>query len=122
MQVVKVKINKSTYTLSFGISCLRLLGKLWNAKTINEVLNRISVLDSIDPENPSFEFIDVIESIFIAAIRNNEENTIDEKDFVKLDDWIFANPEKLTEVITALIESMPKPKTEKKPNPATRKK
>jgi len=118
MKKVSVNINNSTYTLSFGISCLRLLGQMWQLNTINEVLEKLSLLDKVDQNNISFEFLDLIEDVFVAGIRNNPENKIVETDLVSIVDYLFENPSIIQEMTFQIYESMPKPKNEKKPMPA----
>lgn len=117
-----IKINESTYTLSFGISGLRLLGRMWGFNTINEVTEKLAMFDKMDVNNISLDFLDLIEDVFKAGILNEPENKASEKDLTGLIDYIFANPELITTMIAELSESMQVQKKESGKSKPTMKK
>lgn len=119
---VTLKINKSSYSLKFGIGCLRLLGEMWNCKTINEVLAKIAILDGFDVNDIPFEILDVMESVLKAAIFNDKSNVIVESDFDDLMEYVFENPLKIQKALNELALSMPQANQGKKPIPAKKKK
>lgn len=107
MDQVTLEINGNSYKLKFGISCLRILGSMWNIPTLNGVLARVSVLDKLEGGDISFEAMDILEDVVKAAIRTEKTNVIVESDFDGLIDFIIMNQDKISEVFKGLVTSMP---------------
>lgn len=122
MEKVTLIINGNSYSLKFGISCLRLLGKEWNLDSVNSVLSRLAILDTFNASNISFELLDVMVDVIKCAIKCDTSNTIQEEDLQGLEDYLFNNAQSITKVFEGLIESMPKQENGKKPIPAKTKK
>lgn len=122
MENLKLKINKNSYSLKFGIGCLRLLGKEWNLDSVNAVMNRLVILDTLNESDLSFEVLDILVDVIKCAIKCDADNVIDEKDFEGLEDYLFNNVEAIKKIFEGLVESMPKQEKEKKPIPAKVKK
>jgi hypothetical protein len=119
---VTLKINKSSFILKFGMSCLFSLGKKWNLKSLSDVLQRFVVLENIDENNILLDQIEVICDIVECAIASNPENELSEKDKAEIINVVFNDIEKLAEIMKAFVESMPQANKGKKPIPAKKKK
>ena len=105
MNTVNLIIGEKTFKLGFGLGLFRILGKKWNLPGINEVVLKMAVLDSI-AENPSFEVLDCLEAIILAAIELGEGSGVDLSNVHVLDEF-FKNPQLLENFKNELISSLP---------------
>ncbi len=105
---MKIKLINKSYSLKFGLGFFRVLGRVFGDTTLNQTLARLSVLDGIKDDIP-YDLFDLIENLIVAAA-DNAGNPIDEEngDFSSIVDTVFTNPVLLQEIITAIVESMPK--------------
>jgi hypothetical protein len=123
MPQVILKINEKSFRLVFGLKLFRILGNKWNVPGINEVVAKMTVLDSMSI-NPSFEAMDVLEDIIMAAIENGPDWREDLTDVDVLGEFL-KDPETLENFKNSLIESLPQSKPENnegKPKARTSKK
>lgn len=72
----EIKIKDKTFKLGFGLKVLKSLGKKWNLPGVNEVIQRLAVLDE-NPENVSFEKLDVINDVVLALVNASTENEVE---------------------------------------------
>lgn len=70
----QIKLNGKTFVLSFGMKVLRLLSEKWKVPGINEVIQKMVVLESLT-DNLTFEQIDVINDLVLCSIASNSDNT-----------------------------------------------
>ena len=105
MQIV---INNNAYKLRFGMACLRMLGKMWQINSLNEVLLRVSIIDRLENETDvDLQALEVFEDIVKAAIRSEVMNKVDETDLNYLSDWLLTNMDQVKAMFEELISSMP---------------
>ncbi|MCG9792481.1 hypothetical protein [Flavobacterium algicola] len=108
MDEIILNIQDKRLKLEFGLSLFRILGKKWNVPGINEVVARMGVLDgSVD--NLSFEQLDVLEDILLAAIENGN-NDVD-LSTIKVIDEFFKNPKALEQLTSSIVSSLPQNKS-----------
>lgn len=115
---MKITLNTKSYSLKFGLGFFRQLGKVYGDTTLNQTLARLSVLDGVKDDIP-YEFMDLIENIIIASANNAGNDTIailKVKDCII--DSVFADPTILQELVTEIVESMPKQKESEGKNTA----
>lgn len=105
-----LKIKDKSFRLEFGLKLFRILGRKWNLPGINEVVAKMAVLDSMS-ENPSFEAMDVLEDIIVAAIENGSGGKEDLSGVDVLGEFL-KSPETLENFKISLIESLPQNKAE----------
>ena len=105
MNTVNLIIGEKTFKLGFGLGLFRILGKKWNLPGINEVVLKMAILDSIS-ENPSFEVLDCLEAIILAAIEMGEGPGVDLSNVQVLDEF-FRDPQLLEDFKNSLISSLP---------------
>lgn len=105
MDDITLKLGKKSFKLSFGLKLLRILGKKWQLPGIDEVVQKIAVLDN--PEGKlTFEQMDILEEIIIAAIECGGE-TEGFKDLDILDEFL-KDPKDLENFLAAIVNSLPK--------------
>lgn len=105
-----IQINNKTFKLKFGLKVFRLLGTAWNAPSLNATMAHFACLQTMT-DDLSYEQLDVITDLIIAAIQANEENvetiTRDE-----IDEMILYDTPVMMEVIEKVLvgfsESLPK--------------
>lgn len=114
---MKLKINKTTVELSFGMLMFRNLGKRWKLNSVNEVIGKLSVFDEIKDDIPFNVFDTLFDLIEVSAQIKNSEIKLDYNEVCEV---MMTNPELLQEVMNGIVESLPKPKQEV--NPENRKK
>ena len=105
MDELVLKLGKKSFKLKFGLGLFRILGRKWQLPGIDEVVQRIAVLDSTDGKL-TFEQIDVLEAVLIAAIEYGGST----EDISKLDiiDEFFKDPKALDNFKDGIINSLPK--------------
>lgn len=105
MNELILKLGEKSFKLKFGLGLFRILGRKWQLHGIDEVVQRIAVLDSVDGKL-TFEQIDVLEAVLIAAI----EYAGCTDDLSKLDiiDEFFKDPKALDNFKDGIINSLPK--------------
>jgi len=105
MDEIILKLGKKSLKLKFGFKLLRLLGRRWNLPGVDEVVQKIAVLDSVDGKL-TFAQIDILEDILKAAVDCGGEKV----DFEKFDiiDEFFKDPNALDNFKDALVNSLPK--------------
>lgn len=106
MNELVLKLGEKSFKLKFGLGLFRILGRKWQLPGVDEVIQRIAVLDSVDGKL-TFEQIDVLEAVLIAAI----EYGGCAEDVSKLDiiDEFFKDPKALDNFKDSIINSVPKP-------------
>lgn len=105
---MKITLNNKSYSLKFGLSFFRELGRVYGDTTLNQTLARLTVLDGIKEDIP-YEFFDLIENLVVAAADhagNPIEDDAEEMDVII--DTVFTNTALLQEIIAGIVESMPK--------------
>lgn len=108
MSEVVLKINEKSFRLVFGLKLLRILGRKWNLPGINEVVARMAVLDTVK-DNLSFDVMDMLEELLIAAIENGPDGNEDLAGLDVLGEFM-KDPEALEKFKNSLIESLPQNK------------
>lgn len=108
MKKLIITIGDHTYSLKFGFGCFRILAEKWEVKGYPEVLERIvSVGDDI--EKLEFDKIQILIDLVGAAVdANGDIAQIQSFNDDDCGDFLLRNPDKFQEIVTALIESMPK--------------
>lgn len=105
-----IQINNKTFKLKFGLKVFRLLGAAWNTPTLNATMAKFACLQTLS-DDLSFEQLDVITDLILAAVQANEENvetiTRDE-----IDEMILCDTPTMMDVIEKVLigftESLPK--------------
>ena len=105
MDEIILQLGDKSFKLEFGLGLFRLLGRKWQLPGIDEVVQKITILDTVDGKL-TFDQIDVLEEILISAIENGG-NSEDVKGF-KIIDEFFKDPNALENFKNALVNSMPK--------------
>lgn len=105
MNELILQLGDKSFKLKFGLGLFRILGRKWQLPGVDEVVQRIAVLDSVDGKL-TFEQIDVLEAVLIAAI----EYGGCAEDVSKLDiiDEFFKDPKALENFKDGIINSLPK--------------
>lgn len=127
--MIKLKIKEVEVELVFRFSLLLALSKLWNIAYVEQVIARLNVFDgvSVDTEGnvigeakmPVQFFSDLVDVVKTAAKLNNVElNATDDE----IADGLFADMDVMAQVMSALVEAMPKPKQEVNPTKRSAKK
>lgn len=125
MEGLQIELNKKTFVLKFGMKVLRLLSQKWQVEGLNEVFQKLAVLESITGDL-TFSQIDVINDIIVCSVLANPENTEkitnDELDELYLADMVGMT-KTIELVFKAFLESMPKaePGNVKAPNKGAKK-
>lgn len=111
---MKIQVKEQAIELKFSFALLLMLAKLWNEKHIEAVINRLAVaVDENNQGTPVQLFYDVIDIVRCAAkMSGNEIDATDEE----LIDIIFADMQIVTDIVTNLTESLPKPKADVDPS------
>ena len=117
MKPLQITLNKTAYSLKFGIGCLITLGKIWETKTINETTAKLSVLEQVT-DDVSFEFIQVITDLVTAAIYSDKSNDLTGFDATDIPDVVLNNNELFTNILIEFMQSMPQPEGKQKPTTA----
>lgn len=114
MKPLQITLNKTAYSLKFGIGCLITLGKHWETKTINETTAKLAVLEQVT-DDVSFEFIQVITDLVSAAIYSDKNNDLSDFDATDLPDILLSDPQLLTNIFVEFMQSMPQGEGKKIP-------
>lgn len=109
---MKIQLKNESYSLKFGLGFFRVLGRIFGDTTLNQTIARISVLDGVKDDIP-YDFFDLIENIIVAAAES-AGNAIEKEseDYDSIVEIIFSNPVLLQEIVTSIVESMPKQNTD----------
>ena len=105
MDELVLKLGNKSFKLKFGLGLFRILGRKWQLPGIDEVVQKIAVLDSTDGKL-TFEQIDVLEAVLIAAIQYGGCKD-DLSDFDIIDEF-FKDPKALDNFKDGIINSLPK--------------
>jgi hypothetical protein len=105
MDQIILKLGKKSFKLEFGLGLFRLLGRKWQLEGIDDVVQKIAVLDSVDGKL-TFDQIDILEEILLSAIEYGG-STEDLKGLKILDEF-FKDPKALDNFKDVLINSLPK--------------
>lgn len=118
---MKIQLKNESYSLKFGLGFFRVLGRIFGDTTLNQTIARISVLDGVKDDIP-YDFFDLIENIIVAAAES-AGNAIEKEseDYDSIVEIIFSNPVLLQEIVTSIVESMPKQNTDQGKPKAPRK-
>jgi len=106
---MKIVIEKKAFELKFGFKCFIILGRALGLKTFNEVVVKFSQFDNVK-DDISFEQLDLIEELVIAAVQASPSycNLNYSITDVAVMDGIMDQPELLTNIMSAFVESLPK--------------
>ena len=105
MDELILKLGKKSFKLKFGLGLFRILGRKWQLPGIDEVVQRIAVLDSVDGKL-TFEQIDVLEAVLIAAIEYG--GCTDDLSKLDIIDEFFKDSKALDNFKDGIINSLPK--------------
>lgn len=119
MKPLQITLNKTTYSMKFGIGCLLNLGKIWGTKTINETTAKLVVLEQVK-DDVSFEFIQVITDLVSAAIHSDKSNDLSEFDDAEIPDIVLNDKELFSKILVEFMQSMPQPEGKQMPTTAKR--
>ena len=104
MDEIVLQLGNKSFKLKFGLKLFRVLGRKWQLPGIDDVVQKIAVLDTVD-KKLTFEQIDVLELILVSAIEcAGGEINLFEFDII---DEFFKDPNALDNFKNALINSMP---------------
>lgn len=104
MDEILLQLGDKSFKLKFGLGLFRILGRKWQLPGIDDVIQKIAVLDSVDGKL-TFDQIDVLEEILLSAIQYGGYNG-DTKDLDIIDSF-FSNPNALEDFKTSLVNSLP---------------
>jgi hypothetical protein len=105
MDSFELKLGTKSFKLKFGLKLFRILGEKWNLPGINEVVQKMAVLDTVE-QNLTFAQFDVLEDIIYSAIICGGAR---EHDLAKIDiiDEFFKDPKALQNLVNNLVASLP---------------
>jgi hypothetical protein len=113
MNDLTITINQKTFKLKFGMKVFRLLSAEWNVPGLNGVMARFAILQTMADEL-TFDQLDVISDLIVAATRANDENT-ETVTRDEIDDLILYDSAAIMQVIEVVIQgfsdSLPKQET-----------
>tara|TARA_B100000809_G_C14910900_1_gene449782 strand:+ start:29 stop:373 length:345 start_codon:yes stop_codon:yes gene_type:complete len=112
---MKININKKNYTLKFGFGALKILCKKWNEKTIGGLDKHFQKLNFADGKEPELDQWDLIGDLALSGLEYANKEVVFSSD--EIVDVLFAQPQKLTELIEAFATSLP---NNEPANPETR--
>lgn len=105
MDEILLQLGDKSFKLKFGLGLFRILGRKWQLPGIDDVIQKIAVLDSVG-KKLTFEQIDILEEILLSAIQyGGYEGDTKNLDII---DSFFSNPNALEDFKNALIDSLPK--------------
>ena len=114
MDPVKVTINNKNFILAFGMKFFRVLGQRLETKTLMQTQEAVlKVLSTFSEQNPdlSFEQMDMINHLIIAAVESYPENT-ETITANELDDLVLIDTKSFLEIVTQVmsgfVASLPK--------------
>lgn len=117
MSAKELQINGKSFVPGFGMKFFRLLSERWGVASINGVIARLSVLDSIT-DDVTFEQIDTIADMISVSVQANSDNTevitADEISEIFLKD-VDSVTKIVEQVMKGFMESLPKAKPVGKP-------
>ena len=106
-----LQLGEKSFKLKFGLGLFRILGRKWQLPGIDEVVQKIAILDSVDGKL-TFEQID-LEQVLISAIEYGGCKD-DLSDFDIIEEF-FKDPKALDNFKDGIINSLPKAETEEEP-------
>lgn len=105
MNELVLQLGEKSFKLKFGLGLFRILGRKWQLPGIDEVVQRIAVLDSVDGKL-TFEQIDVLEQVLISAIEYGGcKDDLSQFDIIE---EFFNDPKALDNFKDGIINSLPK--------------
>lgn len=104
MNELTLKLGKKSFKLKFGLGLFRILGRKWQLPGIDEVVQRIAILDSVDGKL-TFEQIDVLEQVLISAIEYG--GCTDDLSKFDIIDEFYKDPKALDNFKDGIINSLP---------------
>lgn len=102
---IVLQLGKKSFKLAFGLGLFRLLGRKWDLEGIDDVVQKISTLNSNDGKL-SFVQLDLLEELLLASIEYG--GCADDLSGLKIMDEFFREPETLDKFLDALVEAMPR--------------
>lgn len=102
MDSPKLKINNKTFMLKFGMKVFRLLGEKFGTPTLLQTQQKVVAVLSQITEDISFEQLDMINSLVLASIEANPENT-EIITSEEIDDLFFTDTKQLLEVVSFVM-------------------
>lgn len=123
---MRISINETSYSLRFGMACIFQLSRNWGLDTFEDVIEKLSSLESKDGKTRFQEFEIVADLIFAAIVteKSNDLSNIKVEDVL---DWLLPNQNEIVKIVTAFNESITGgksklPANSKKLNPGEKKK
>lgn len=96
--MASIKLKEKKLDLVFNLKVLRELGKQWNCKGINDTLQKLDALQTLE-EEVTFEALDVIFDLLYTSIKvANPKTTITKEEIENID------IHEITKITTALVE------------------
>ena len=102
---MKITIDKKSYNVKFGFGALKILCKKWNEKTIGGLDKHFKKLDFAKGKEPTLDQWDLIGDLALSGLLYaNKDASFTSDEMV---DVLFAQPNKLTELIENFAASLP---------------
>lgn len=96
-----IEISGVTLEVEFTFSTFKKLGKLWGKKTLKEVMEHVTLATSGHEENNvAFDSMEVFSDI--VSVFDKEDKLSEDE----IQDHLFANPEVITLLVEAFINSL----------------
>lgn len=73
MKDITVKINGSSFKMSFSLKVFRVLGQVWNLETLPDVMQKVALIEQIDTGR--LEIYDVLFELLFQSIDCHPDNT-----------------------------------------------
>lgn len=121
---MKVTIKNQEINLVFRFSLLLALSRLWNIPHVEKVIGRLNFAEGAEDGNdaqsiPVRFFEDIIDVVKVSAkLAGNEITATDDE----IADDLFADMETMQQIMTELVQAMPKIKQPANPGSRTAKK
>lgn len=74
MKDITVKINGSSFKMSFSLKVFRVLGQIWNLETLPEVMQKVELIEQINTQR--LEIYDVLFELLFQSIDCHPENSV----------------------------------------------
>lgn len=104
MNEIQIKINNKKYILKFGMYFLRQLSIHWELPYFNDVIKKFLAFEKVDPENFSWDIIDIVVDIYYIGISSNKDNDAISKE--ELYEEVLKDMEQTLKVIKVMTSSL----------------
>ena len=108
---MKIVIKEKEIELKFSYKVLKLLAQKWSCKGIQDVFNKIAIIGTVGANE--FDMVEVLTDIInVGAVNAGVDVEVTEDEIFE---QILSDPNMVTPVISAFMESIPQPSQQSAP-------